>query len=110
MSIVDRIREEGEKYNLTIASIERKLDISNGTIRKWENGKPSSESLYKVSKLLNCTMEYLLTGINEPSQLSPEEMEWLNLYKQLSCTESKIRNECIGFVKGYIARENITPI
>lgn len=110
MSVVDRIREEGEKYNLTIASIEKKLNISNGTIRKWDVGVPSSESLYRVSQLLNCSMEYLLTGIKETPQMTDEEFEWINLYKQLSCMEKSVKDECIGFVKGYIARDKITKI
>lgn len=110
MSVVDRIREEGKKYNLTIASIEKELNISNGTIRRWDIGVPSSESLYKVSQLLNCSMEYLLTGIKETQKMTDEEIEWMNLYRQLSCMENIVKNECIGFVKGYIARDKITKI
>lgn len=103
-SIVDRIREESKKNNMTIASIERDLKISNGTIRKWNTGIPSSDSLYKVSQILHCSMEYLLTGNTNNLELSTEEQEWQDLYKQLSTEDLATQKECIGFVKGYIAR------
>lgn len=104
MSIVDRIREEGKKRGMTIASIERSTDISNGTIRRWDISMPSADSLYKIAILLGCSIEYLITGKNaEHDILSKAELEWLNLYTQLSELDASSRDECIGFVKGYIA-------
>lgn len=107
MSIVNRIREEGKKYNLSIASIEKNLNISNGTIGKWNTSKPSAENLYNVAKLLHCSMEYLLEGENKYEHISRDEQEWLELYKQLSCCTENVQHECIGFIKGYISRGTI---
>jgi transcriptional regulator with XRE-family HTH domain len=103
MSIVERIRTEGAKKNLSISSIEKMAGISNGTISKWDKSTPSSDKLYKVSTLLNCSMEYLFAGISN-SELNPEIKNWILLYEQLSHCDEHIKDECIGFVKGYIKR------
>lgn len=103
MTIVDRIKEKGQLYNMTIASIERTTGIGNGTIAKWNERKPSADSLYKVAVLLNVSMEYLLTGQEKNDNFSPSEHEWLRLYYQLS-EHDKI--ECAKFIKGYIAGTN----
>lgn len=104
MNIVDRIKQEAKLHNMTIAFIERTLNISNGTISKWNERNPSAETLYRVANLLNVSVEYLITGYPYEINMSPDERMWLNLYNELSLCEPSIKNECIGFVKGYIER------
>ncbi|MCD7725881.1 MAG: helix-turn-helix domain-containing protein [Clostridiales bacterium] len=103
MTIAERIKEEGLKQGLSLASIERKTHLANGSIAKWGKVKPSVEKLYKVASLLHVSIDYLYTGNNETTNLSQEENDWLNLYRQLSLSDPDTKNECIGFVKGYIA-------
>lgn len=102
MTIVDRIKEKGQNNNMTIASIERTTNISNGTIAKWNERTPSADNLYKVAKLLNVSMEYLLTGQEKDNDSFSSEYELLNLYKQLP---EQGKFECIGFAKGYLAAQ-----
>lgn len=99
MSIVNRIRIESEKNNMTIASIERDLCISNGTIRRWDTSKPSAENLYHVAQLLHCSMEYLLTGKVQSSDLCDSEKELLTLFRTLP-EDGKQRVK--GYIDGYI--------
>lgn len=107
MSIVKRIREEGEKKGMTIAAIERSSQISNGTISKWDKSIPSVENIYKVSKSLNVTMEYLLFGEKNDFILSPDEMEWLELYRKIPDKLKKdLKHECHGFITGYMCKKN----
>ncbi len=103
MTIVERIKLECKKNDTNVTSIEKKIGLSTGAIGKWNNSNPSADSLYNVAQLLDCSMEYLLTGKEKFKDLSKEEQEWLDLYSQLSSENSTIKNECIGFVKGYIA-------
>lgn len=105
MDIVERIRIECEKYNMTIASLERHLGISNGTIGKWNKRIPSSEGLYKVAQLLHCSMEYLLTGNDTSSELSSDKIEWLNLYNNLLQNAPTKKDVCIDFIEWCIAKE-----
>ncbi len=104
MNIVDRIKLECKKNDLNIALLEKKANLSNGIIGKWATKNPTADNLYKVALVLNCSMEYLLTGQQIiPCSLSFEQQDWLNLYNEFSSIDSKYKDECIGFVKGYLA-------
>lgn len=62
MGIVERVRSLAEKNGHTIASVERELGFGQGSIRNWNKAAPSADKLYKVAKLFNMSMEYILTG------------------------------------------------
>ncbi|KRM88164.1 hypothetical protein FD19_GL000454 [Lacticaseibacillus thailandensis DSM 22698 = JCM 13996] len=46
---------------MSISSIERHFDWSNGTLSKWKDSAPT-DKLQKVATMLNTTIEYLVTG------------------------------------------------
>ena len=68
-----RIAELRKQNNLSQKDLADQLNISNKTISKWEcgNGSPDIESLQKLSKIFNITLDELLK--NEPDQTMPEE-------------------------------------
>lgn len=68
-----RIAELRKQNNLSQKDLADQLNISNKTISKWEcgNGSPDIESLQKLSKIFNITLDELLK--NEPPQPMPEE-------------------------------------
>lgn len=44
----------------SIAELERKLDISNGTISKWDVSQPTTKVLKKLSDYFDVSIDYLL--------------------------------------------------
>lgn len=46
--------------NMTIQKLEKDAGLSNGSIGKWKNCMPQSDSLYAVAKVLKVKMETLL--------------------------------------------------
>jgi transcriptional regulator with XRE-family HTH domain len=60
--IVERIKDVASEKHLSIAHIERKTDLGNGTIARWSNMTPSSENVVKVADFLGVTTDYLLKG------------------------------------------------
>ena len=81
MDIVERIKEKSEKKGINIATLEKKLGIGNGVIRRWKDRKPGAEQVYKVAICLNTTVEWLLTG-KESDNLTPEEQLLVNHYRR----------------------------
>ena len=73
MSIFMRIKALTENKMITIAELERKADLGNGTIRRWDNPLPSADKLFKVAKILDVTLEYLLNGIESKKILDLRE-------------------------------------
>lgn len=62
VSIASRIQILAVEKYMTIAEIERKAKIGNGTIKRWDKSYPSAEKLYRVSSILGVSMEFLITG------------------------------------------------
>lgn len=62
---LSEIRRRCAEKGLTFASLEREAGIGNGMVAKWENGFPRADSLQKVAKALECTVDDLLRGDEE---------------------------------------------
>lgn len=60
MSLVGKIKDLCTAQDETFASLERKMDFGNGTIRKWNNAFPSADKLAKVAAYFNVPLNYLL--------------------------------------------------
>lgn len=60
MSIYERLKELAHDKNITIAEIERKTSISNGTIGKFVKQNPSLETLNKLAEFFNVSLDYLV--------------------------------------------------
>jgi len=107
MSLVERIKAECKKNNTNISSIEKEIGLSNGTISKWNNSKPSADSLLSVAKILHCSMEYLLTGYDSLPNISTDKQQWLNLYNILLQNAPEKKDECIDFINWCIFQSDI---
>ena len=60
--IYDNIKAIAEKKGLSIAEIEKKAQIGNGIIGKWKESTPNVDSLIKVAKVLNVSINTLMKG------------------------------------------------
>lgn len=49
-----------KRPDLSIARLEQNLNISNGTIGKWDKAVPSLKSAQKVASFFNVSTDYLL--------------------------------------------------
>lgn len=76
MTLLDRIKQLCDAQGETLASLERKLDFGNGTIRRWGDTTPSGDKLVKVADYFHVSVDYLLgrkgTTSPEPSD-DPDE-------------------------------------
>lgn len=60
MSIYDKVKARAEENKITIAALEVKAGVANGTIGGWRTGKPLAETLQKVANALECDINDLL--------------------------------------------------
>lgn len=57
----EKLKALCEKRGLSIAALERKSDLANGTIRAWLSGsEPTLENVLKVARALQVPLEMLL--------------------------------------------------
>lgn len=70
ISIGKRIRERRNELKLTQTDIDRKCGIKSGALSQIEHGTrtPSVITFYALARVLNCDMEWLITGKSTNSE------------------------------------------
>lgn len=58
--IYENIKSLADKKGMSIAEIEKKAQIGNGIIGKWRESAPNVDSLVKVAKVLNVSVNTLV--------------------------------------------------
>lgn len=56
MSVYGAVKARADEMNISIAELEKRAEIANGTIGGWRNGQPYAETLRKVADVLGCTV------------------------------------------------------
>lgn len=81
MAFKNSIKEIRLKNKLSKVEMAKKLDVSEGTIRMWENGKnePRMGMVEKISDLFNVSKGFLLV-ILKKWQLNPLLLKFLLQY------------------------------
>lgn len=59
MTIVERIKTLCAESHITIASLERRLNLGNGTIGRWNTASPTVERLGRVADYFGVSLDYL---------------------------------------------------
>lgn len=67
MDILERVKELCYRQGLTVAELERKADLGNGSVRRWNTSIPAADKLQRAAIILGTSMDYLLTG-KEPEE------------------------------------------
>lgn len=66
--LVDKIKTLCDERGETLASLERKMNFGNGTIRRWDNTVPSGDKLAKVADFFRVSVDYLLGRVDNPNE------------------------------------------
>lgn len=60
--IYENIKAIADSRKMSIAELEKKAELSNGAIGKWRESVPNLESLVKVARVLNVSINTLTKG------------------------------------------------
>lgn len=58
--IVEKIKERAAVKGLTIRKLEITAKLSNGAIARWNEKSPSIDKVFRVAKVLGCTVDELI--------------------------------------------------
>lgn len=73
MNTYEIIRELSRQRKISIAELERTLNLSNGSISKWSKNSPNAKYLEKIADFFSVSVDYLLGRSNDKYDLSPQE-------------------------------------
>ena len=65
--MVEEIKRLCKENGTSIKSLERELGFGNGTIRRWDDSRPSFDKIQKVADYFGCSI-YDLTGEEKETQ------------------------------------------
>jgi len=94
-----RLKERREKHKITQGELAGKVGVSITTIQSWESDTiPKGGYLISLSKALNCTIDWLLTGEDKilpdtATSLESEALEIEVLTKVIEGVEEFLRDE-----------------
>lgn len=63
--IYDNVKAIADKKKISIAELEKRAGLGNGTIGNWRDSSPNVESLVKVAEALNVSVATLLKSKGE---------------------------------------------
>jgi len=100
-----RIKERRTELGLTQAQLSRLTGFSAGNLCDWENGNklPSSPALISLSYTLQCSTDWLLTGLESTNiSFTEDELSLLREYRSLPDSEQEEIKKIIAFKKAKI--------
>lgn len=78
--LLERVKELINQHSMTVAELERKIELSPGSIRNWSKSIPSADKIQKVADYFDVSTDYLLgrtdnprRNTNTPTNLTVEE-------------------------------------
>ncbi|GEM_PF-6997439 len=85
--MVGRVKALCEARGLKITNLEKKLDISRGSIVNWDDSSPGIRNVMKVAKEFGVSLEYLVYGIEtvplKDIEFTREEINLIHEYRKL---------------------------
>lgn len=110
-SIGERIRTRRKELHITQTQIRDATGISSGNMSGIESGKslPSASALIELSKILDCSVDWILTGnspISENVILSNIEEYLLNGFRALSKDDKDELIEILKMKLRKVQKEN----
>ena len=92
-SIGQRIKERRKELKITQTRIQQETSISSGNLSSIENGKylPSAIALLELSKILNCSVDWILTGKSSKSEICmvPNDRLLLDYFHNMSVADQE---------------------
>ena len=100
--IYERIKGLCKKNGISVNELEKRVDVSRGSICKIDKHTPNSKTLEKIAKELNSTLDYLMTGQETPvsDDMVSEHIELISKWMKLSPEKQKAVMDIIDALNG----------
>lgn len=94
MDIGSRIKELRKKQGLNQSELGKVLDLTPSAMSLIEAGKnnPTPEAIVKLCDFFGISTDYLLTGKEGTTEISAEEQELINLYREDGQVREVLKN------------------
>lgn len=63
--MVNQIKTKSKNARITIRELEKRAQLGENTIYRWDNAPPSIDKVARVARVLGCTVDELITDADE---------------------------------------------
>ncbi|MEC1020166.1 helix-turn-helix domain-containing protein [Bacillus paralicheniformis] len=77
MNLFDRVKKLARSRGLSIAELERQLNLSPNILYKLKNQKPSTDRIETIADFFDVSVDYLLGRTDEPRIPGQDDMDTL---------------------------------
>lgn len=85
-----------QEYGLSAYKVSKETGITQSTLSDWKRGRstPKTENMKKIADYFGVTVDYLMTGKEEPKEKAPEltARDERDIAKDLNSIMEKLRN------------------
>lgn len=85
-----------QKYHLTAYKVSKETGIAQSTLSDWKRGRstPKTENMKKIADYFGVSVDYLMTGKEEPKEKAPEltAKDERDITKDLENIMKKLKN------------------
>ena len=109
MDLYEKIKELAASRKISIRQLEEKLNIANGTIRRWSKSNPSTGVISKVADYFHVSVDYLLGREEQTApQFSPELLDAIDNAEVFSgqLLDDHDKEIIKGLLAAYLAGKN----
>lgn len=99
MGFGERIKKARLAKNIGQSDLAGRTGVSKTTVWAWENGTATTitgDNLIAVARVLSVTPEYIMTGKEINTELTPQDRELVELFHDLTSNE---REHIIGLLR-----------
>ena len=98
------IRSLCAEHNITVVELEKKCNLGNGSINRWENGSsPSLKAISQVSDFLNGSIDYLAGKTPQKDRFE----EWNRKYDVKRLAEEAKLYDSLGKIKSIFSEAEL---
>jgi len=96
----ERIKKLCRENGMTIPELEERAGISSGAISHWRSSSPKAQNVLSVAQVLECSVDYLLTGEIEKSPAPKEGEAGLDeLTRLFSAADPWIQDQVLSLLR-----------
>lgn len=82
MNVYEKIKKLCSEREVSVSELERTLDLSNGSISKWNRSSPNAAPLQKIATFFNVSTDYLLGRTNRREMNPSQEIDLKKAIKE----------------------------
>lgn len=100
MSLVKRIQLLCDENKTSFAEVERKVGLSNGQIRRWNNSSPKTKNVEKIADYFDVSVDYLIGRTDKKNYYELTDKDERDIEKEIESILNNFNDSGFAMLDG----------